>query len=62
MKWVVVEDEYGRDPALRMLDSSVLAFPLTSISKRVERGETVNAYDLFSIACKALLDAREREA
>ena len=62
MQWVVVEDEYGRDPALSFANSSVLAFPLTSISKRVERGEQVNVDELFSVACKSLLEARQREA
>ena len=62
MQWVVVEDEYGRDPALNFKNSSVLAFPLTSISKRVERGEHLKVEELFSAACEALLEARRREA
>lgn len=37
--WVIVEDKYGRDPAVKFADTSVLAFPLTMIAKRVERGE-----------------------
>ena len=36
--WVVVEDEYGRDPALKYRETSVILFPLTMISQRVERG------------------------
>jgi len=36
LSWVVVEDEFGRDPALRWLDTTRLTFPLTAISKRVE--------------------------
>jgi hypothetical protein len=62
MHWVVVEDEYGRDPALSFENSSVLSFPLTSISKRIERGESVNVNELFSAACETLLEARQREA
>lgn len=62
MTWVMVEDEYGRDPALRFENSSVLAFPLTSLSKRVERGESVNVHELFSAACATLLEARRGEA
>lgn len=61
MKWVMVEDEYGRDPALTFADSKVLAFPLTSISKRVERGEIVNVYELFSAARETLIEARRAE-
>lgn len=37
MEWVTVEDEYGRNPALRLPGTTVLAFPLTMISKRIER-------------------------
>ena len=46
--WVVVEDEYGRDFALRYKDTSVIVFPITMISKRVERGETVDVFDLYN--------------
>jgi hypothetical protein len=45
--WAIVEDEYGRDPALRYLDTSLLVFPLTMISKRVEDGEKVDVRELF---------------
>ena len=37
-RWVIAEDEYGRDPALQYLDTTILIFPLTMISKRVEQG------------------------
>jgi len=37
--WVIVEDKYGRDPAIKFRSTSVLAFPLTMISKRIERDE-----------------------
>ncbi len=46
--WVVVKDEAGRDPAIRFQDTSVLLFPLTMISKRIERGEAVDVFDLFN--------------
>lgn len=45
--WVVVEDEYGRDPALLLRDGPVLAYPLTMISKRIEAGEIVDVTDLL---------------
>jgi hypothetical protein len=47
LEWVMVEDEYGRDPAIRKPGTTVMAFPLTMISKRVERGEAVVVRDLF---------------
>jgi hypothetical protein len=45
--WVLVEDEYGVDPALLAGSGPVLVFPQTMISKRVERGEPVRAVELF---------------
>jgi hypothetical protein len=62
LNWVAVEDEHGRDPALSLLGTSVLAFPMTSISKRVERGEAVDVYDLFNAACTTISDMAKREA
>lgn len=46
--WVMVEDEYGRDPAIKYQDTSIILFPLTMISKRVERGEDVDVFDLYN--------------
>jgi len=46
--WIMVEDEYGRDPAIKFQDTSVLLFPLTMISKRIERGETIDVFDLYN--------------
>ncbi len=45
--WVQVEDKYGIDPAIQLPGTSILLFPLTMISKRVESGEDVDIYDLF---------------
>ena len=47
-EWVTVEDEYGRDPALRLVGTSILVFPLTMISKRIENGETVDIYAMIA--------------
>ncbi len=54
LTWVAVEDKYGRDPALTLEGTSVLVFPLTSISKRIERGEEVEVYGLFEDACSTI--------
>jgi hypothetical protein len=54
LSWVAVEDEYGRDPALHYPGTTILAFPLTTISKRIERGETVDVRDLFAKACRTV--------
>ena len=46
--WVMVEDEYGRDPAIKYQETSIILFPLTMISKRIERGEQVDVFDLYN--------------
>ena len=46
--WWVVEDEYGTDICIRYKETSLMVFPLTMISKRIEDGETVSVIDLFS--------------
>jgi len=58
--WVAVDDEYGRDPALSVPGTSMLSFPLTSISKRIERGETVDVFHLFEVACQTIEDFKPR--
>lgn len=45
--WWMVKDEYGRDPAVRYRDTSLLVFPQTMISKRVEDGEDVAIVELY---------------
>jgi len=53
MTWIMVEDEYGRDPAVRLGDSSIILFPLTMISKRVEKDQEVDVFKMFNgIAAK----------
>jgi hypothetical protein len=56
--WVAVEDAYGRDPALRDEETSIVTFPMTTISKRVERGETVDVRRLFDAACQSIARVR----
>jgi Domain of unknown function (DUF3806) len=48
MEWVMVEDHYGRDPAVRLPSTTIILFPLTMISKRIERGEQVEVFELFN--------------
>lgn len=54
LDWVAVEDEYGRDPALSKPGTSILVFPQTSISKRIENSENVNVAELFEQACETI--------
>ena len=48
MEWIIVEEPHRRDPAIRFPGTSIVLFPLTMISKRVERGETVDVFDLYN--------------
>src|SRR5688572_4779908 len=52
MRWVAVEENGARGPAIELPGTTVVLFPLTMISKRVERGEKVKVYDLFSGICE----------
>jgi hypothetical protein len=45
--WIEVEDEYGTDPALKLDDTSLILYPLTMISKRIEKDEKVDVFELF---------------
>ena len=47
LEWVLVDDEYGRSPSLRFPGTTVIAFPRTMISKRVERGDKVDVREMF---------------
>jgi len=52
--WWMVEDEYGRDPAIRYKETNLLVFPMTMISKRVEDGEQFDVAELFDGLAKQL--------
>jgi hypothetical protein len=51
MKWQMVEDASGVSPCLVMEGTSIIIYPQTMISKRMERGETVDVFDLFNGVC-----------
>ncbi len=59
LKWMSVEDEYGRDPAVVLEGTSIVLFPLTMISKRIERGEDVDVYDIFEGVCNKVRELKE---
>jgi hypothetical protein len=58
--WWMVQDEFGRDPAIRYRQSSLLAYPRTMISKRIEDGESVNVTELFDGLCRRMEDLVEQ--
>ncbi len=48
MEWIIVEDENGRDTAIRLPDTTIILFPMTMISKRIELGEQVDVFELYN--------------
>jgi hypothetical protein len=54
LSWVAIDDEYGCDAALILEGTSVKVFPVTSISKRIEAGETIDIRELFAVACSTI--------
>lgn len=46
--WWMYEDEQGRDPCVRYKHTSLIIFPQTMISKRVEDGEFIDVQDLYT--------------
>jgi hypothetical protein len=59
LSWVTVEDEYGSDPALQDQGTTIVVFPLTTISKRIERGDAINIQELFDQACRTITRLRD---
>jgi hypothetical protein len=56
LDWVTVDDEYGCDPALNWPGTSIYSYPLTTISKRVEQGESLDVWEFFDGTCSQLND------
>ncbi|MFG6463322.1 DUF3806 domain-containing protein [Roseateles sp. DXS20W] len=54
LEWRMVVDEYGRDPALIQPGTSIVLFPQTMISKRIEKGERVDVHELFKSTCNTI--------
>jgi len=54
LHWMMVTDEYGTDPTLRFKDTTFQINALTMISKRVERGESVDVASLLVITRQQL--------
>jgi hypothetical protein len=57
----MVEDEYGRDPAVRLPNTTIILFPMTMISKRIERGEKMDVFELYN-ASAAQVEALQSKA
>lgn len=58
--WKMLEDQYGTSPCLVAEGTSVVLYPQTMISKRIERGEAVDVFDLFNSVCDQIEDLKAR--
>ncbi|MBS1804313.1 MAG: DUF3806 domain-containing protein [Acidobacteria bacterium] len=59
LHWVIITDEYGSDPTLRLGETSININALTMISKRIEQGEQVDLHQLLQQTRTAISRARE---
>lgn len=59
LRWVMVTDEYGTDPTLRLKKTTVQINALTMISKRIEKDEGVNLSELLRITREQLTRVSE---
>lgn len=59
LHWVIITDEYGSDPTLRLGETSININALTMISKRIERGERVDLYKLLQQTRAAISQAEK---
>lgn len=60
LRWVTMQDEHGRDPALEYPGMTVMIFPMTMISKRIEDGREVNLADLFAGVMESVKEMKDR--
>ncbi len=58
--WIEIEDEFGVDPAIKLGDTSLILFPLTMISKRIEKDEAVNIHELFDKIKIKVLEIKDK--
>lgn len=54
LRWVMVTDEYGTDPTLRLKDTTVQINALTMISKRIEKDAGANLSELLRVTREQL--------
>jgi hypothetical protein len=60
MEWILVEDGSGRDPAVRLPGTSIILYPLTMISKRIERGDKIDVFDMFNSVAARVEEIQKR--
>jgi len=56
--WIMIEDEYGRDPTICVPCTTIKLHCLTVISKRIEDGEDVDVHQLFDQICEHVVELK----
>jgi Domain of unknown function (DUF3806) len=59
LNWVAVDDDVGRDRGLQDPETTILLFPVTAISKRIESGESVDVRALIDFFCEKIVELRK---
>lgn len=60
LDWWIITDQYGTDPCLRFMKTTLQVNPLTMISKRIERGDVVDVRDLYDKTVTHVSKLREQ--
>jgi hypothetical protein len=58
--WIEIEDDSGTDPALKLGDTSIILFPLTMISKRIENDENIDVFELFEKIKLSVIELKDK--
>ncbi len=61
MEWVVVDDQYGTDYAVRSKTSDAMAFPFSSVMKRIEDGQSEFVYGLYYVVKNVIDEAKQAD-
>ena len=59
-RWIEIEDEYGIDPAIKLEETSIILFPLTMISKRIEKSENIDIYELYKLLKDSIEEIKKK--
>lgn len=51
MQWIMIDDEFGRDPAIRFGKTTFIVYPLTMLTSRLPVGKPLVVRDLYLWIC-----------
>ncbi|MBI2422979.1 MAG: DUF3806 domain-containing protein [Candidatus Hydrogenedentes bacterium] len=59
LEWQVVEEEGFRDPCLVAPGTTIVLFPMTMLSKRIEQGDNIDLHHFFDGLCEQVTAMRK---